>query len=970
MALFRFKVSQHQTQFNNWPDPDPVADESFDKFNHVKVLPGIAEVGDHPFQKYSRTIVIALGDTGGLIVQQWLDQVTHEEIGKQKFLYALLINKYGDKKLTSSQVLTDEISLVQDDLKGIGFSVSPISVSTNKRAEMQAYFRKNSNLSDFSQWLQGCLFKLGFENGARVFIVGSIYEPIIGIIGDVLHILRALPGTKNPFSSICALLSTENTNTKESISEDECYAALTEVTRMCYGGIHQLDPLPDFPEKFYQNALLDQLFLFDFNARVTKNWDTYSIGEEKLMGEAVSEVLFNLAHPSADIIWENLHDTQRSDRLLLNTAGIRTLLMPIAEIRSYISDRLMMAAFFGEDHVHSDEGFFRSSRSGFIDSHHITSIIENWFFNGSNSHPLFQWIFSITSSKLPRNLPVISDKFNKYLLRFTFFVRDGLVELLNDQDMGNKFGVSLAVLSELHNRFVECQNILKSNLGLIKNQDAFPDLQRLIKAFRDSISDFIIQINEWVDAVGNPGDEYQPGSHRQPNEQLTRVRTASNDNLLSDPYSGINLINTKSTIKGEKTPTKHGFYQKLHTRSKVSKRKLIATTKGRFRKGLANNNLKDIENYYIKSIRPELEQINLPAGSAFLRVRERLHWKIQFDFGKDPRVLIVFIPPDCAGSDKLPEAAYYSPQDLSQLIDAVHEVAIFQTVGCSEDLRREWFQSQLDKNLAFLEEASDPLLGFINQQSDSQAYLINHEPEINSKIKSDVFHSAKSVPGGAVNRCAALTIWQNILLSSIIFPDSLSFSKRRSEKMQLYKQEKISARYEWLIQKRKKRKNLEIPPSIILTLVNPKIVSLFSQALFGNLINVSISKQGNTFWTLESIGRFSSLALSPGTASNPKSLFEAYKRFTLELPNQKLDELNPDLHFGKSNVNEFLSELHMQVYQLRQQENFPQCDLQLLERIEQWTHHKDLTIQAFSELLLVELDSPKWEKWELTQEEK
>jgi hypothetical protein len=965
MALFPFRNSQQEKEIFDWPEPNMQINFPFTLSQNVKVLSGITKNIEHQADKYPRSIVIGLGETGEVIVQQWLDQLAHEKTGRQKFLFAYVIKREGEVNLVSEQVTTNHLVLVQTDSSIAGMNSSQLAAFRSQRAAEQSLFRRNSNLSSFSEWLGKCLFDLGFENNTRVFIVGSINEPIIGILGDVLQIFRLKPGSKNPYRSILALLTHENQSSNLSLGHDESYAALTELSRMCYGGIHQLDPLPGMTDEMYHSALLDQIFLISSPKDDRSSFGSRAISKDATSEEAVAEALFSLSHPSADIIWEDLHDAQNPDEAYVHTLGIRTLQIPVAKIRQYISDRLIKAAIFGDEDLSSGKEFLKNPKSLTVQPFQLEKRVLETLSTGPFTHPLFEWMYELDFSDQIRYLPPVSKNIREYRIMFNQLIRYRLIYFLNkpEEDCGLDYVVQ--ILESIEKEFNNFLVHLKRNEGKIKNHQEISPFTDLVQGFNGSITALKNQIVDWSKTLGCQ----TPGVITD-NSSKNGYDTTGNNGIGSFANFDLDWKTTKTVSKTQdKKSIQTSFRKMLDERIDNSRKALIETTKGLFRRGLANHQMQDVEDYYKKAIRPDLTAVNMDEGTAIKRVRERLSWWIESNPNEPPQLYLAYIPPGCSGKDPIPSTALFTSTDLGGLLDAIYEVAYFQTIDCSDDLSGQWFVTQLEKNKEFLQKASQPLLTFRNGTKTPRPYLISNDSEILAEIKNSLFKNGKIITSGEQNRFTALTIWEDVLLSLIDFSETYNSPLRHYERLQLYSQEKTAAIYESYIRKYKKIKDFIIPPSITVSLANQKLVTLFCQALFGNLISLqkAINSFGNQFWTLDSVGRFKSLPLSSGKNSDLKGLLDAFKKFTLELPNQReiQDELNPEVHFAKANVDELLDTLHQQAFSQRNQASFPQCEKTLLNQINQWKEIKDKSIQGLFAILFIELEAPQWEEWKL-----
>jgi hypothetical protein len=402
---------------------------------------------------------------------------------------------------------------------------------------------------------------------------------------------------------------------------------------------------------------------------------------------------------------------------------------------------------------------------------------------------------------------------------------------------------------------------------------------------------------------------------------------------------------------------------------------LTEAAKGRIRRALTadgGNDLTEVEAYYTDTIRPELSRYGLDNSNAFTRVRERLTWWVDFVPGQQPELLLVCLPPNYPGADDIPVEARFTSREVEKLAEAIHNVACIQAAGCAKDLTQNWFEQRLSHAVGFLERAALPLLKYEHgRDGENLSYLIARDKELSGKYKSFVFqHSGntviqKELPGGEATRFTAMTLWQAIPLSSIEVVKSAYAAYRHREKLHLYPQERAATLYEDHIRKQSGLRGIIIPPNLTLMLVEPQLVTLFCQAFFGGLIALKPGVHDHPWdWCLEAIGPFGALPLAPGNLSDPKSLAQALREFTLERPNKPgiKNEINPAEHFG-GNRAEFLAMLHDAAYQRRSQRSD-----KLIAQIEDWQCQDDEFVHAFAALLAAEWKQPMWKDWEYKQE--
>jgi hypothetical protein len=153
-----------------------------------------------------------------------------------------------------------------------------------------------------------------------------------------------------------------------------------------------------------------------------------------------------------------------------------------------------------------------------------------------------------------------------------------------------------------------------------------------------------------------------------------------------------------------------------------------------------------------------------------------------------------------------------------------------------------------------------------------------------------------------------------------------------------------------------------LSPDFILALTDGQLVTLFCQALFCKLIRVENSDERHSpFWQVQALQKFAPLELASVSATG---LFDAFRAFTLELPNDLNVELNPTRHFHGGRRSEFLASLQNEIHSIRRGEKFKSLQVEFKNGVlAEWKSRSDLLSRSFAALLQVELEEPVWEGW-------
>ena len=171
--------------------------------------------------------------------------------------------------------------------------------------------------------------------------------------------------------------------------------------------------------------------------------------------------------------------------------------------------------------------------------------------------------------------------------------------------------------------------------------------------------------------------------------------------------------------------------------------------------------------------------------------------------------------------------------------------------------------------------------------------------------------------------------------------------------------EKIAAAYENRILRSRGSKVL-LSPDFVLMLSDQQLITLFCQALFVKLIRLENVDMAASAWSVLPLEGFDSLPLGTGT------MLEAFRKFTLEIPNDPATRLNPQKHFHPSRRPTFLSTLHNEARSIRHGTKFKALYDEFKNGpLAIWKNYGDPLSASFADLLQTELEEPFWEGWYL-----
>ena len=943
----------------NWPPP-PL----------VKPLPagrsGMAVFPDLPAgtqlapAKYGPAIVIGLGKAGEIALRQWLEELAQDPSGPQKGLHILLITRTPPEPLPENIVKTRILPL--EDSKASSMVNMRTSMPTGARADSSLRFRQAANYNQFIGWLGDCLLDLRTQ--IRVFVVGSLAEPEIGVLGDVLQILRIQPespGKSNPYANVTALLSLDASGT-EKIPPQDIYAALREIGRFTYNGPHIYETDFNLHSTRMDAAPLDHVFLLE--NRLGFSADTFEgTSFDRGLGQAFAEFLFTMTHPASRSLWQNLSNELYQDtghlhstthRVFIHSFGAATLYVPVGEIQAYIAARLSQAAIYGE-RPDIPEGLLARKSAEFDSQAKARLLAEHWLSAGPYSHKLFEWLLNANGPGYFRTIPSLSAELDAV---FQAQLSYNLVGFLNDS-AGSDLETARLTLESIKTKLDQIEKWFKAAPDQNSNNIERLTLQGFLNNWHQVLQHLISTIGTWQKSF-RPLDDV-PGTGSTSTDWRTQIQS-------SDPEAPV--------VESEK---KIGVWAVMQQARKAAEKDLKESAHDRiYRPVTADrvNELAEIELYYVDTIRPELSRYIKESNTNFTRVRERLEWWINLVPGSLPELLLLCWPVDCATSLGVepPAEACFKPANASAFGQALLRVARTQVKGRAGDLAGPWFENRILTMVEFLRRATDAYLVFdedlaisLPNAASRNSYLLARDLTISQKHLNDVFPTAslktrQALGDGERTRLTALTFRLNIPLDAIQSVETLQseYQKKSSQPLHIYRQEATSTIYEKRIWEMDRERILFSPQSAI-TLMNQQLVTLFCQALIAGLLIIRYdSRRQNPQWTMEGIGKWDALRL------DSSDLWVAFNNFVLEKPyDPKLNE-KPSSPFYSQKRSEYLAQLQVATKERMRQPDYSESREKFKKLVlAKWqeTGEHNLLAKTFSYLLKVEFDEPVWKGW-------
>lgn len=964
--LERFRTgAQGPSRFAKWPPAPPVKPVPF-RGPQAAVAAAAQPLGGGELnpQKYQPAIVIGLGAAGEQVLRMWLAQMAQDAAGRQVNLHAVLLTPRPTAPLPAEhlQVQQFALSAARD---------SPVILSLPRprcrRDEIQNLFRQHANYAPLLQHLVAALISLHAD--VRVLVVASLAEPSVALLGEVLQVLRLAEeqaGKTSLTLNVSAFLAWETPDAADVLDPGESYAALREIGRFTFGGLHQVEPLPGAWGGVVRSAMLDHIFLIEAHGSIP---DFHGTPFEHGVGQALAEALFTFLHPCGGTLWEHIANASagkarsQAHEAVTHSFGIATLEVPLSALRDYVAARLACAALYGEREDVVGEGLLETTNAAADYTEAGERLARRWLTTGPCAHPLFEWLLDVNIPAALRSLPRLTEDF---AAAFQAQLAHGLADLLNNPSERPQMAQAQAAVDWLNRRF--------ETFGTWFNQAATSDpysperlaFQALLRAWRATLTSLAKQITAWQRAAypARPADRRgaQPARVAAAITAGADWRTASAS--LSGPQAAVSLPDL------------------MRARLHAAERAVTEAGRGRIRRALTANKqdeLREAAAYYADTIRPELSTHGLGNSAAFTRIRERLRWWVNLAPGREPEMLLICLPP--GGQAALappPDETRFAPGGVEAFSQAVLWLAHAQASGLAADLSGEWLRQRLNVLApGFLQRAATPFLAYDENaaaarpfQVAQHSYVIARDKSLTGAYKTMAFpdvapFAINELDGGEAVRITALRLRFNIPLETTQTARAAYTRYLHQERYHLYPQERTASTYERRIRAILGGKLRLLPPDLTLALAEGELATLFCQALFCRLIDVRRGELGqNPEWTvLPPDEGFAPLTLA---SADHDGLWHAFRAFTLELPNDPAVEHNPTNHFSQNRREEFKRQLRAAAQACRQRPEFKQDQADFeASHLAAWRRRgeRDPLARAFADLLTAELDKPVWKDW-------
>lgn len=924
----------HRTRedpFADWPVSIPIPSVPARVSEHG-TLPGKARksVGAENAGEFVPTLLIGLGNLGEQVFRLLEEKFAHLSVSWPETVPAFLFSaSTSDVTFLSNRIRVHQIQ-------------QPITLSLPKggvrsqREKIQVLFGHTINYKKYQEWTQEQFRNL--ENGLQVFFIASLFEAENAILGDALQILRLLARqTGKSTVSRVVLFLVASTAGERQLPEEEAYAAFREIGRLTFPEKHIMKTSFGLSPSV-EGALSDFVFFIEE--------EFPSDSGSSIAPQLVAETIFTLSHSSAISVWENITNDLRVTGNIRDEAhlpvvhgvGIASVYLPLASLKRYIALRLVQAVLWGEHPSRPEEGMIPVHNKNYEPDRLARRI---WL--KQRLHPFFDWLLELKGPEDLKTLPRLPDGFEQVIAAQ---IAHGLLDILYSKtatlsEIGKALEWLVSLVLERKKWFQQAHS------GKSYAPEAF-SFEYLLNQAQLYLENLIQDVKAWEKALSPSKSSYQA-------KKNFTWRSAH----PSESKNEVESFDAFVFIKEQRERTE----QELLALSNNPVACSIALG--------AQKDLSEIDTYYAENVRPELSRYTDTTSPIFERIRGRLDWWIRLVPGSPPRLLLLCWPVDRIPVSNPPADVCLTPQQADRCVERLIEIALAHTEMVEQDLTTVWFQKQVPRFADFLRRAQDVSLEYDRDETarfagggQRRSYLISNDPLLNRDLLGDVFPQTprlevNEIAAGHSTRVTALTLRLNILSSSVVCLRELRerYQINAFPELHLYSPEQTALKYErhfW----RNERQRVMLCPEITSLLPEPRLVTLFFQALFCGVIY-----QSDQFWRVRSVKNYSELVLAP---KGENGLYEALKRFALEIPWAPDLNQQPAHPFHPSHREHYLASLIEEVKNTlyTPQRRAIQDDLDETE-FSHWKERadKDLFARSFYVLLRCELDEPLWSGW-------
>jgi len=942
--------------FESWPSIEDFQGEatipSLFKEEHL-TIPLRKPTSPQNDPQFSPALVIGLGNTGKLVIQQWSNLLAESSPSTVNLRSATILYNNNPTNLQELNIdLNREFNLLPQN------GNVPYEGTHDSRAYLQACFNQVASYRQLKYYLINCVQEL--QKDVRVFIIGSVKEPIIGVIGNVLQLLMLIQNNL-PYNSVSVLLTTSSPDNNHCLEDGDSIAALREIGRFSFKGIHVMEPAIGENKGMIDSNLIDYLFLFD-SSILDKSSLPYIPFQEGSC-QVLSETLFTLTHTANQKIWEHLNnDLANAAQIraqihdpVIHSCGIATLQIPFRELQEYTSSRLTRAVLYGENPA-QDEGFVNSDYS----KDQCRVLISKWMHSPPYDHRFFKWLIE---AKRPPDLKHIPPIENKHVTVFINKISHHLTHYLDNPKTGGSLLNGLEVINLFIEHFDNINNILKKQKPSDLSNQSKQNLLIFIEEILYGLKSIRHQFEEWIEFF-----------NLEFSNNTADLIAQEHQSTFSNPLERSTFTRKSGNQDAAKSQANRSLPEVLQKSIRQAEDNLKALAESDFRRSVIQGTSEEgeIKAFYLDVVRPELTSPN-NISPFFNQVRERLGWWVRGDESESTiELLAVCLPSNWKSGDDKSQACY-NPSQSDQFLQQVTRLCVNVSKKLELKLAPEWFEKRVDQHKNFLLRAQSPYLDYdrnevaemkIRNIAESRGYIIARNTPVASRYLNVFYQQlprqrVNTVRGGEPWSLTAFEITTNIPLQVVTDYQKGYPSYKVGNFDHLYSQERNAKQYEKKIRELDwQNKDTQLSTRTVITLADESMVRLFFRSLFFGLIDkkrVNSSFERTQKWVISDFGDYDPRAIA--SAEDPKSLWHAFREFVLTIPNLQQNIGDPFHHDSKS---EYLKMLALEVNRRSRLDEYKQQRKKVKnELLTQWQQmgKKDKLARDFALLMQVELDN-------------
>lgn len=819
----------------HWPPDVSISDSYIPDFLNKRVEedPNESLLYGNPASSFKPALIITLGETGAILSKELTQQP------------GILLN-INSGIIQIGCVLPDKDSIELDPSIHT-FTVRHLPHQSLRKGfadgfEVSAFNHVLAWISDFAQRNQG---------PARVYLVASVYDPLVGILPRLLQLIKLHKG----FSTSFAFLVADSPSRDTRLTDADAAATLRELARFLYKDNHVLTHMPGIPDSSInqEQELLNHLFVLGPDFEGAKNGDY-----EDTLGQALWESIYSLVHPSGEEIHQRLSNylthtavyTRDGGSPLISGCSIASVRAPLFELQEYVAARMASDILFHEEY-------------GLLDRARRIA----WQINLADKHPFFKWTLDSNKNKhFPSSFEI--NNVDNFQTVFRCILSDSL----------NRFLESGGTLREIKNGIESVgKNIENSKTLLQQSQYSKYDLQRVLALLREMQAD-VNKIGKAVDLWGRSifGSAFQHS-------------TATRDVNLTNPFD--TLQKSRATEISLQSIARDAESNALDWLKKNSQRFYSYSV-------LNVQNPQQVEEFY------NLVSTGSDIQETADKIKRRFGWWAQWDKAEFSLSLIFL--PDRWHPELARMAGLHNPEQIREIYEKIRKQTKIKSSDIRSHFTNDYFDMLMAVNRENLNDADQlPYLNFdlktalMHQRIPGcrLGFVIGRDESQLTKIRSNGFRVFKhlassdviSISGNENTRITAFGLNTYIPLTSLS-----TFKSGIRNAQYICPQETIAREYEKIIEANPREykkfageRNLEFifSPNIVSTMWNQSLVRVFFRLFFFDQIYLDqthVSNLGVEFpgkWQIKAISQYECYPLSDG--GDIADLFQAYQNFVV-----------------------------------------------------------------------------------------